>query len=632
MSKLSFSLALKILIASAVALLIVTITGFIFGSSSIGIRILTAFVTFVFFGAAVGAYAYFLINKEIAAPVSKITDNAVKLAQGDLSITADVDCEGEMRLMEDAMLDIAEDIKGRALIMGEIAKNDYTVHVTERSDHDKMNINLNMMIESINLSIAKIQHATHGVSDEVHGINMVSKTLAERASNQASTIQELTANVSMVAQAADDNVRAATITLSRVAETGTLTQEVSASMKQMLEAMRDISERSNDIGKVISVIEDIAFQTNILALNASIEAARAGDAGKGFAVVADEVATLAAKSAEAAKETAHLIDSSLKSVRDGNLIVKAVNTSLRAVTDISEENIENITKLQKESTTQSKSVTLITDSISELSAMVQENAATAEESAASARELENHIKSLQSVCDSFKVKHESHEKVAAMMAQVNETTDLPAFSATPMFAQQAAPQTATGSFGGLFDDDPPPVATATAPQNNFGGLFDDDPQLAAPPVATATPPANNFGGLFDDDPAPVQQTAPTNNFGGLFDDDPAPVQQTAPANNFGGLFDDEPAPVQPTAPQNNFGGLFDDDPAPVATATAPANNFGGLFDDDPPPVATAPQNNFGGLFDDDPPAETPKNDNFGGLFDDDEDDTVKNNNFGNLFD
>jgi methyl-accepting chemotaxis protein len=585
MSKFTLSLAIKILIAAAAAVVLSTVSGFIFGASSIGIRIFTALVALVLTALPVGVYAYYLIHKNVTKPVMAITDSAVSLSQGNLDLVMDVECDDEMNLLCTSVLDIAEDIKRRQHVLDAMSQMDYTADITVRSENDKMNIALDNMVNSISTAILRIQHSTDAIEEEAVEVGKVSETLAERAQNQATTIQTLTESVAAVETAAEDNVRAADDALAKVAETNTLTAEVSASMKKMLDAMRDIDTRSKDISKVIAVIEDIAFQTNILALNASIEAARAGELGKGFSVVANEVGVLAAKSQEAAQETAALIDNTVKSVREGNQIVRHVNTSLKAVAEISEENIEYISKLQSESKKQSASVAEITQAISELSAMVEENAATAEESSHSAVEMTHHVEALNKVCKTFKVKDISLKIDKRKRGANGAIFD-------------------TGSYGGLFDDGPKAEA---APAQSFGGLFDDEPAEA---------PAQNFGGLFDDEPA----EAPANNFGGLFDDEPADKPQE---NNFGGLFDDEPA----DKPQeNNFGGLFDDEPAEAEPEIAeePAQNFGGLFDDEPaeaePEAEEEPAQNFGGLFDDEPeePEEPKKDDMYGGLFDEPE--------------
>lgn len=284
-----------------------------------------------------------------------------------------------------------------------IATGDLTTAVTVRSEKDIMGKALAALVEKFHALAVSIVSSANQVDSGAGQVANSSTALSQGATEQASSVEELSASMEEITSQTTQNAQNAqkthelTNTIMVDAETGNV------KMKDMLQAMSEINASSDSIGKIIKAIDDIAFQTNILALNAAVEAARAGSAGKGFAVVAEEVRNLAGKSAQAAKETTALIETSAKTVGAGTKIANETADALNKITEEISQASELINAITTASNEQAAALEQVNQGIMEISQVIQNNAAAAEESAASSEELSSQADILKESVSVFKL-------------------------------------------------------------------------------------------------------------------------------------------------------------------------------------------------------------------------------------
>jgi methyl-accepting chemotaxis protein len=288
-----------------------------------------------------------------------------------------------------------------------VADGDLTHDFEPLSEKDVMGMSLHKMLGELNDMFSDIHKSANQVSTGSVQIADGAQLLAQGATEQSATVQELSASVTEVNGKTKANASLANDAKKLGEDIKANAERGNAQMEQMIKAVGEISDASTAIGKVIKIIDDIAFQTNILALNAAVEAARAGQHGKGFAVVADEVRSLAAKSAEAAKNTSELIATSIQKSEQGAAISKETAESLSQIVGGIVQSSELVANIAVSSNEQTVSIGQIGEAIDQVSQVIQQNSATAEQSAAASQEMSGQAAMLQELIAQFRLKEQN---------------------------------------------------------------------------------------------------------------------------------------------------------------------------------------------------------------------------------
>ncbi len=378
--------------------------------------VLTASINILLVAIVLVVLAVLVVTKFVKTSISSrlkiVVESANQLAIGNFSVnlnqSSDRDEIGVLINSFNTMNDNLTLLKNEVVyVLDAIAKNDWSKSIKNREAYIGEWVALRNSIETM---MGTVTATLRNVSSSANQINGDSQQVAEGAQHlaagseeQSASIETVSATLNNISKEVANNLTSANRAAELAVVSGDVAKVTMTDMQEMQAAMSNIAVTSEDISKIVKVIEDIAFKTNILALNASVEAARAGSVGAGFAVVADEVRNLAQMSSEAASDITGLIDKSIVSVNNGIEITEKANTSFAELADKVQEMVEEVENISRASSEQTSQIESITKEVGEISFVIHNNTATSEESAAASEQLAAQADVLNKVVSKFKL-------------------------------------------------------------------------------------------------------------------------------------------------------------------------------------------------------------------------------------
>ncbi|WP_240746362.1 methyl-accepting chemotaxis protein [Desulfuromonas acetexigens] len=372
------------------------------GMLSLVKRATTALWVGVLVALVLGALLALRIALGIQRPLAKVVGMIGELEKGHLDTRLNLNLGDEVGMLARTMDDFAESLQGEVVLpLERLANGDLDFEVHPRDDGDSLRHALGKVRHDLNELIGQVQSVGDQIASGSTQVADSSQSLSQGATEQASSLEEISASMNEMANRTKTNAENAGKANRNSEEARDSAQKCNAQMGQMVAAMEEMRRSGADISRIIKTIDEIAFQTNLLALNAAVEAARAGQHGKGFAVVAEEVRNLAARSANAARETADLIAGTVSKTENGVRLADETARALGQIVNQISEVSDLVGAIATASSDQALGISEVNQGLSQIDQVTQMNTANAEETAAAAEELSSMVAHLKLMLGRF---------------------------------------------------------------------------------------------------------------------------------------------------------------------------------------------------------------------------------------
>jgi len=371
------------------------------------------------------------INNILTNPIKRMITQMQEYAEGKFDNRIHTHKKDEISEIITALNLLIESLQAAfgniSKVMGNVEKGDLSDQITVdlKGDLNQLKNRINRSVQMLSQTMSQVELTSESVNKGATTLSETAKKLSDSTTSQATTLEEIASSMVQIGSQTEKNTQHSLEAQQISSKTLDTVKKGGQQMNDMLVSMNEIKSSSTNVSKIIKVIDEIAFQTNLLALNAAVEAARAGKYGKGFAVVAEEVRNLAARSAEAAKDTTVLIETSIKEIENGVDNANKTEKILEEVVNSVEQSHELATKIANSSQEQNQGISEINNGISQVNEIVQDNSAIAENTAFSSEDLLKYSMNLKGIIGQFNLVNADSQDVLNGQADQSQTESAP---------------------------------------------------------------------------------------------------------------------------------------------------------------------------------------------------------------